>query len=147
MMSLLGGNYIAAKGERAVRNEKQKLHALEDRQRSSAFGMASQWLALGKNLWDTYQANTELIDYAEGRGFKTESGTLANVFSSPEFSLDGENVTREQVRMTRQLDQWESSKNMLDFLKPKPSLNDEAFRFDKNKKLYDPTVDINERNA
>jgi hypothetical protein len=144
MMSLLGGSYRAAKGERMARGERQKQFAIENNQRRNAFGFGAQLLNLGSSLWDTYNENKELIDYAEKRGFHTETGTLANVFGSPEFSHAGQTVTREQVRMTRKLDEYQGSKNLLEFIDNPVS---SAFEFNKNKKLDKSVIDPNERSV
>lgn len=94
----------------------QRLHEQKERQRGELFGSLSQLLGIGSTIYESYKANTELIDYASGKGFEVSSGKLSKFFGQPSFEKGGERFTSDFMYGLRGYEEYGKQKNLLDFI-------------------------------
>lgn len=135
MFNLLSEGYYAARGEGAKRQEMQKYYEVKRRQRQSGFGFAAQLLNLGSSMWNIYEDNSDLIKYAEGEGFKSESSPFSRIFSRDlKFSREGKEYNTKDMYSRREYQNYQDTKNALGIFEDKKTMVDSTFELPQKKR-------------
>ena len=114
-ISMRGAGAYRAHGVEANRREMQKYYEVKRRQMHNKFGFAAQLLNLGSSMWNIYEDNSELIKFAEGEGFKTESSPFSRIFSRDlKFSREGKEYTTKDIYARREYKNYLDQSNALD---------------------------------
>ena len=120
MFSLLGSNYYAAQGEQAYRRGRERTFDVKNRQKQAAFGLGAQLLGIGATLYDKYESNKSLIDWADKSGVLNKtSNIIGDLFGSgPQFEDNfGEAVDSETARSMYEYEKYNKQRNKFDYLR------------------------------
>jgi len=120
MFSLLGSNYYAAQGEQAARREGERTFDVKSRQKRAAFGFGAQLLGLGSTLYDKYEKDQTLIDWADKSKILTKtSNIVTDLFGKgPQFEdLMGNAIDTETARSMYEYEKYNEQENKFDYLR------------------------------
>ncbi len=105
---------VSADRYRAKGRADERIGEIKRDQMHTAFGAISETIGIGKNLWDVYSYNDDLIDKGKEYGLEVTSGWLGNLFGTPEFkNKEGKDVSAEIVGAASQWEQFYKGKDLL----------------------------------
>jgi len=90
-----------------------RAHQQKMQNRSNNFAALGGLLNAGASLYDMYKDNRKLIDYAEGKGFTTQSNKFTNWFGNPKFMMEGKQYGREHILGLKAYDDYQGEQNLL----------------------------------
>lgn len=99
--------------EEKRRESMERVAAIKRAQTQRKYRAISEFIGMGKSIWQNYESNKELMDYAEKtQDFKVESGLLSNIFGSPNISYKGKEIPNIFIKMKKYEDEYTTQRNL-----------------------------------